>query len=229
MGKDVVKQIQTIGYKDHPKFGKIIKFVYSQSDIPKDDDDLYNLIADKFGDPIRKIGLRTNPTTYEVVGEVGHETFVEDEDSDVMIPRNAINQMDLASRLPYCAGAAVLPDAHSGYCLPIGGVYAGYDTYHPYMVGTDAFCRMALTIFKDCPSFSDTGVNDFQKQMMEWVKQVTHFGPRDFEYGDGKQREHKCMDDPRWKSIKFLKGIGANAQRQLGSSGSGNQDCHLVQ
>ena len=40
------------------------------------------------------------------------------------IERNALQQMEVAMRLPVAVKGAVMPDAHHGFGLPIGGVLA---------------------------------------------------------------------------------------------------------
>ena len=51
-----------------------------------------------------------------------------------------------ACRLPVAAAGALMPDAHLGYGLPIGGVLACDNAVIPYGVGVDIACRMRLTI-----------------------------------------------------------------------------------
>lgn len=58
-----------------------------------------------------------------------------------------IEQMDNACSLPITVAGALMPDAHMGYGLPIGGVLAVKDTVIPYAVGMDIACRMKLTVF----------------------------------------------------------------------------------
>ena len=59
----------------------------------------------------------------------------------------AKQQMNLAMRLPVTVGGALMPDAHAGYGLPIGGVLATDNAVIPYAVGVDIGCRMSLTVF----------------------------------------------------------------------------------
>jgi len=41
---------------------------------------------------------------------------------------------------------ALMPDAHVGYGLPIGGVLATENAVIPYAVGVDIACRMKMTV-----------------------------------------------------------------------------------
>jgi tRNA-splicing ligase RtcB len=71
--------------------------------------------------------LRILPLQYRVWGEEH-------------IDGEAMRQMDSAMRLPVSAAGALMPDAHVGYGLPIGGVLATQDTVIPYAVGVDIAC-----------------------------------------------------------------------------------------
>ncbi len=63
------------------------------------------------------------------------------------IEEGARNQMNIAMKLPVSVAGALMPDAHQGYGLPIGGVLATRNAIIPYGVGVDIGCRMALSIF----------------------------------------------------------------------------------
>jgi len=63
------------------------------------------------------------------------------------IEQGAINQMEVAMKLPVTVAGALMPDAHQGYGLPIGGVLATKNAVIPYGVGVDIGCRMALSIY----------------------------------------------------------------------------------
>jgi tRNA-splicing ligase RtcB (3'-phosphate/5'-hydroxy nucleic acid ligase) len=63
----------------------------------------------------------------------------------------AIAQMQTAMRVPSAVRGALMPDAHQGYGLPIGGVLATEGTVIPYAVGVDIACRMRLTVL-DLPA-----------------------------------------------------------------------------
>ena len=52
-----------------------------------------------------------------------------------------------ACALPVAVAGALMPDAHVGYGLPIGGVLATENAVIPYAVGVDIACRMKLTVF----------------------------------------------------------------------------------
>ena len=54
----------------------------------------------------------------------------------------ALQQLRNACRLPVSVAGALMPDAHQGYGLPIGGVLATREAVIPYAVGVDIACRM---------------------------------------------------------------------------------------
>ena len=60
-------------------------------------------------------------------------------------------QMDAAMRLPVSVAGALMPDAHVGYGLPIGGVLAVENAVIPYAVGVDIACRVRFSIFDISP------------------------------------------------------------------------------
>ncbi|MCD4681354.1 MAG: RtcB family protein, partial [Bacteroidales bacterium] len=63
------------------------------------------------------------------------------------IDEGSIKQMDTAMRLPISVKGALMPDAHLGYGLPIGGVLAVDNGIIPYGVGMDIGCRMCLSVY----------------------------------------------------------------------------------
>ena len=78
-----------------------------------------------------------------------------------------------------------MPDAHSGYGLPIGGVLAVENAVIPYGVGLDIGCRMCLSIL-DIPVSYPLGARDkYEKALAELRSlvctkpQIAH-RPRDF-------------------------------------------------
>ena len=77
--------------------------------------------------------LRPTPLPYPVWG------------ADLIDP-GAHTQMDVAMRLPISRAGALMPDAHVGYGLPIGGVLATEDAVIPYGVGVDIGCSMMLSV-----------------------------------------------------------------------------------
>src|SRR5258705_3456128 len=63
------------------------------------------------------------------------------------IEEGAMHQMYQAAKLPISVAGALMPDAHSGYGLPIGGVLATDNAMIPYGVGDDIGSRMCSSVF----------------------------------------------------------------------------------
>jgi len=131
----------------------------------------------------------------------------------------AKKQMETAMTLPITVQGALMPDAHTGYGLPIGGVLATDNAVIPYGVGVDIGCRMALSILDESDSF----LRRYSHQVKEALKEYTHFG---MEGGLDFHQEHEVLDSPDFQATELLRKLHGKASRQLGSSGSGN---HFVE
>ena len=150
--------------------------------------------------------LRSEPLPYPVWGAE-------------LIDAGARQQMDNAMRLPVTVAGALMPDAHVGYGLPIGGVLATHEAVIPYAVGVDIACRMRLSVFD-----ASAIVLNQQKGRFEKILQGnTRFGAG-VEWKP--PMEDAVMDDPDWTATPLLRGLKDKAGRQLGTSGSGN---HFVE
>jgi len=135
------------------------------------------------------------------------------------IEQSAMNQMYQAAKLPVAVAGALMPDAHAGYGLPIGGVLATENAVIPYGVGVDIGCRMCLSVFDIDPKELVQKEQYFTREL----KEATLFGGgRQFEQSS----EHEVLDRSEFGEIPLLKGLQGRAARQLGSSGSGN---HFVE
>ena len=152
--------------------------------------------------------LRENPVPYEVWGRE-------------YIDEGAIEQLANAAKLPISVAGALMPDAHIGYGLPIGGVLATEGVVIPYAVGVDIACRMRMTIFPVKPHMIKQQKDRFKKALREH----TLFGAGK-KWNKNKRADHPVMDDPVWKETGFLNSLKVKAQDQLGTSGSGN---HFVE
>src|SRR5438128_2106969 len=88
------------------------------------------------------------------------------------LEQGALDQMSNAVRLPVAVQGALMPDAHQGYGLPIGGVLATKDCVIPYAVGVDIACRMKLSVL-DIPA---TDLRRLDKQLEHALQRETKFG-----------------------------------------------------
>jgi tRNA-splicing ligase RtcB (3'-phosphate/5'-hydroxy nucleic acid ligase) len=135
------------------------------------------------------------------------------------IEEGAMHQMYTAAKLPVSVAGALMPDAHQGYGLPIGGVLATDNAVIPYGVGVDIGCRMCLSIFDIDPKQLVQKENYFTRELNEATL-----------FGSGAQFDHaaedEVMDNELFHQLPLLKKLHGRAWKQLGSSGSGN---HFVE
>lgn len=140
---------------------------------------------------------------------------------EAAIEAGAREQMDLAMRLPVSVAGALMPDAHQGYGLPIGGVLATRNAIIPYGVGVDIGCRMALSVF-------DIPAEHFEKHRSGYKRELIAY--TSFGAGNGfkgKDRAyHAVLERDEFGMNKLLKNLQDKAFTQLGSSGGGN---HFVE
>ncbi len=130
----------------------------------------------------------------------------------------SVNQMARACQLPVAVAGALMPDAHVGYGLPIGGVLATANAVIPYAVGVDIACRMKMTVL-------DLSLRDLERQrerLIGAIEAETRFGVgASFKH----RRQHDVLDAD-WSVSPVTKQNQDRAWAQLGTSGSGN---HFVE
>jgi tRNA-splicing ligase RtcB len=130
----------------------------------------------------------------------------------------SIDQMRRACALPIAVRGALMPDAHLGYGLPIGGVLATSNAVIPYAVGVDIACRMKLSVW-DMPT---DRLDRRPDRLARAIEGQTRFGiGASFRH----RREHEVMDDD-WGISIVTSRQKDKAWSQLGTSGSGN---HFVE
>jgi tRNA-splicing ligase RtcB len=135
------------------------------------------------------------------------------------IEEGALAQMTQATKLPISIAGALMPDAHHGYGLPIGGVLATENAVIPYGVGVDIGCRMCLSIFDIDPKDLQTRESYFTRELND----ATLFGAgREFK----RRTDHEILYRKEFGELALLRGLRDKAEGQLGSSGSGN---HFVE
>jgi tRNA-splicing ligase RtcB len=130
----------------------------------------------------------------------------------------SINQMGRACQLPIAVRGALMPDAHVGYGLPIGGVLATDNAVIPYAVGVDIACRMKLTVL-------DLPVRELERKrdkLITAIEAETRFGVG----ATFKNRRDHAVMDADWNMSRPTRQNKDRAWSQLGTSGSGN---HFVE
>ncbi|WP_027482735.1 RtcB family protein [Deinococcus pimensis] len=148
--------------------------------------------------------LRDRPLAYRQWGED-------------LIEEGARAQMDTAMRLPVSVAGALMPDAHFGYGLPIGGVLATDNAVIPYGVGVDIGCSMRLSVLPI------EGLSRDEEARL--LRRNTRFGA-----GGSWERkvrpDHDVLDEDTWDEFPLLRQLRDKAAEQIGTSGSGN---HFVE
>jgi tRNA-splicing ligase RtcB (3'-phosphate/5'-hydroxy nucleic acid ligase) len=222
------KQIRAIGYEEGPVVS-VAMHTMSVHFKHSTEEEALQILKDILAAP-------ENYLADEVLGKIAEKLIEEVYEETVEIPLNekginynifgakhieegALKQMEIAAKLPVAVAGALMPDAHQGYGLPIGGVLATNNAIIPYAVGVDIGCRMCLSIFAIEPSELKKREAYFQRELVA----NTLFGAgREF----AEKTEHEVLDRKEFSEIKMLNILQQKAVRQLGSSGSGN---HFVE
>ena len=128
------------------------------------------------------------------------------------IEASALQQMDQAMAQLSVVKGALMPDAHHGYTLPIGGVVATKGTIYPSFVGYDIGCGM-------CAIKTPFSVN----QMQPKVEEIFHSIYRSIPTGLNQYNSRPIDWNPDLPHTKTMERIYKKKGRvQLGSLGSGN-------
>lgn len=171
------------------------------------DHEVYGELARKLQDHIAAKGRfqpRESDAPYRIWGE--------------NLESEALTQMRNACKLPVAVSGALMPDAHVGYGLPIGGVLATKHAVIPYAVGVDIACRMKMSVL-DLPLST---LSDDKDRLTRALERETQFGVG---ASFRSPRQHDVMDED-WTVTAVTAKMKDRAWSQLGTSGSGN---HFVE
>ena len=157
---------------------------------------------------------------YRLWGQVGDD-----------FDEQSLDQLKTACTIPCARAGALMPDAHLGYGLPIGGVLATEGAVIPYAVGVDIACRVKMTVLDLPVSLLDH--DSGRDRLTKAIETETRFGigasfaPRGRKptHGASPLREHPVMDED-WTVSPITERFRSKAAEQLGTSGSGN---HFVE
>ena len=130
----------------------------------------------------------------------------------------SVRQLENACSLPIAVRGALMPDAHPGYGLPIGGVLATRNAVIPYAVGVDIACRMKMSVL-DLPV---SVLEENPERLIRAIEKETRFGIG----ASFKQRRNHAVMDEKWSVSSVTHELKDKAWSQLGTSGSGN---HFVE
>src|ERR671918_994350 len=171
------------------------------------DHEVYGELARKLQDQIAAQGrfqARESDAPYGIWGE--------------NLESEALTQMRNACKLPVAVSGALMPDAHVGYGLPIGGVLATRNAVIPYAVGVDIACRMKMSVLE----LPLDALDDQKSRLTRALERETSFGVgATFRT----PRQHNVMDED-WTVTAVTAKMKDRAWSQLGTSGSGN---HFVE
>jgi tRNA-splicing ligase RtcB len=156
--------------------------------------------------------LRDQPLPYRVWGQEH-------------IDEASFEQMNNALKLPVSIAGALMPDAHKGYGLPIGGVLATEGAVIPYAVGVDIACRVMMTVYPVPPDALDKPHSPEYKHLRRALIENTIFGSGAAGLHKG-NIEHPILDEQNWTATDLLRGLRKTAIYQIGTSGTGN---HFVE
>ncbi len=141
------------------------------------------------------------------------------------IEPGALAQAVNLANLPFIVShVAVMPDAHLGYGMPIGGVIATDGVVIPNAVGVDIGCGMCAV---------RTGLKRIATdQLKEIVKQVRALVPVGFRHHQRRQDKSlmpKIPDGFKKKELPVIDREYNNALTQLGTLGGGNHFIEIQQ
>ncbi len=129
------------------------------------------------------------------------------------------------SNLPFVyKWVALMPDTHSGYGMPIGGVIGTEDVIIPNAVGVDIGCGIA---------FVDTNIRADSISKSQYEKIITHIMnrvPTGFDHHKNKQKcdiLDRASIDKRFKKNRELYAEIERGYRQIGTLGGGNHFIEL--
>lgn len=220
------KELKYLGYAEGKAMGVALNLRHFYSEIPKDEvlalfKKVLQYPENFLDDPILKPlaqALQPIPTLPE------EDVILLTENADAYkiygadyIEPGARAQMDIAMKLPVTVSGALMPDAHQGYGLPIGGVLATNNAVIPYGVGVDIGCRMALTVF-DIPE------NHFLENPSHYKRELiahTKFGAG-HGFKGAQMTDHPVLNNPLFNNHPLIRGLYDKAASQLGTSGGGN-------
>jgi len=124
------------------------------------------------------------------------------------------------TKLPFTyRQVALMPDAHTGYGMPIGGVMATEETIVPYAVGLDIGCgmRAALT-----PYMAEDVASE---RLRSYLAKIRNAIPQGFDWHPGNQQGEVLDRMPM--HLPLFQAEDKRIRKQLGTLGGGNHFIEL--
>lgn len=127
----------------------------------------------------------------------------------------AMQQVQNLSKHPCLVGnVCLMPDAHCGYGMPIGGVVALDNAISPNMVGVDIGCGMLAV---------QTILTDITRDKVQAIiDKIYDRVPVGFTHHKEAQENPLFQDLARWNKTEVCKREFFSAQKQIGTLGGGN-------
>ncbi len=211
-------ELKQMGYPEGNTLSKALQMVGQACRAGWDIDEVRAVLDELVDEPTAYVD---HPMFGELADALGERVLFEERETPAPwkkwgtgLDPAAIEQLENACRLPVSVSGALMPDAHRGYGLPIGGVLATEGAVIPYAVGVDIACRMRMTVF-DAPA--ETLGSD-KEHLSQIIEDETRFGIGAY-FED--PHDHAVMDLD-WSVSPVTKRLEEKARYQLGSSGSGN-------
>jgi tRNA-splicing ligase RtcB len=135
------------------------------------------------------------------------------------VERDAWDQMRNIANLPFAHDhVALMPDAHPGYGMPIGGVLAADGHVVPYAIGVDIGCGVSLLEIEMSAAAVRTGD---VKRLMDRIRASVPVG-------NGPRGNHRSPGEP-WRTdcSARIAPFARAAECQLGTLGGGNHFLEL--
>lgn len=134
------------------------------------------------------------------------------------IEEGALGQAKNLANLPFVfKHIAVMPDAHFGYGMPIGGIMATEDVIIPNAVGVDIGCGMCAV---------QTSLHDIStdklKEIMAGIRSSIPLGFKHHRHAQDEKRMPKPPNGVGISSLSVVASEYKNALTQLGTLGGGN-------
>lgn len=197
------------GYHEHPEYHEIAQFAGGMAR-KANKKEILKAVRERYGAGVELQTMREASQPITLFGELGTD-----------IPYNAYEQMQTALSIPPATRGVMMPDAHHGYSVPIGGVVELENAISPAYIGFDISCMVMLTTF----DISQTEFMQHREQIADDLRNETAFG---IGSAFDNPRKHKVMEDRRWNEIEVMRKLKRKAAEQLGSSGGGNHFADLV-
>ena len=224
-GNDLI----ALGYKENHAMGLALKINKKRLGFTRDEmlqkfkevlEAPNDFLEDSIFKPLAEVLLNMDKIESDIIA-LKEETDVYQVYGGENIEQGAKDQMNTAMRLPVTVAGALMPDAHQGYGLPIGGVLATRNAVIPYGVGVDIGCRMALSIF-DLP---ESYLFEHHDKLKSILLSETKFGAG-HGYLKHERVDHAVLSNSTFEDNAFVKELKDKAWAQLGTSGGGN---HFVE